>query len=53
MFSNVLLFFFCLQQGPRSLSPDGGNSDGTDSQEQRIQRLQELLVLKVNTKYLL
>ncbi|XP_039550508.1 centlein isoform X1 [Pimephales promelas] len=33
-------------EGPRSLSPDGGNSDGTDSQEQRIQRLQELLVLK-------
>lgn len=33
-------------EGPRSLSPGGGNSDGADSQEQRIQRLQELLVLK-------
>ncbi|XP_051560949.1 centlein isoform X2 [Myxocyprinus asiaticus] len=34
------------QQRSRSLSPGGGSSDRTDRQGQRIQRLQELLVLK-------
>uniref|UniRef100_A0A9J8CJJ2 Centlein n=1 Tax=Cyprinus carpio carpio TaxID=630221 RepID=A0A9J8CJJ2_CYPCA len=33
-------------EGAGSLSPGGGSSDGADSQEQRIQWLQELLVLK-------
>ncbi|XP_016140834.1 centlein isoform X2 [Sinocyclocheilus grahami] len=33
-------------EGARSLSPGGGSSDGADSQEQRIQWLQELLALK-------
>lgn len=33
-------------EGSRSLSPGCGNSDGADSQEQRIQQLQELLTLK-------
>ncbi|XP_077088442.1 centlein isoform X2 [Siphateles boraxobius] len=33
-------------EGPTSLSQCGGSTDGADSQEQRIQRLQELLVLK-------
>ncbi|XP_052401576.1 centlein isoform X2 [Carassius gibelio] len=33
-------------EGSRSLSPGGGSSDVADSQEQRIQWLQELLALK-------
>ncbi|XP_016350527.1 centlein isoform X2 [Sinocyclocheilus anshuiensis] len=33
-------------EGARSLSPGGGSSDGADSEEQRIQWLQELLALK-------
>ncbi|RXN30163.1 centlein isoform X1 [Labeo rohita] len=33
-------------EGSGSVSPGGGSSDGADSQEQRIQQLQELLALK-------